>query len=202
MQTELPAERLQRRLGAESESDAGDNAEPDTALSRWLPDTAKSDGAAGWLAAIRADPGRAGVIALAAVGIIAVLATTAVAWPIAHIANIGWLAVLVNAALVAAFGAAALRAVEPASEVAPVAEKLGLRLCCHPDDPPFSLLGLPRIMSTEADYASVMSAVDTPANGSSLRSARRSTAIACASAPGKSARALRDWIPMRCPSTS
>jgi competence protein ComEA len=75
MQTELPAERLQRRLGAESESDAGDNAEPDTALSRWLPDTAKSDGAAGWLAAIRADPGRAGVIALAAVGIIAVLAT-------------------------------------------------------------------------------------------------------------------------------
>src|SRR4030088_3448575 len=73
MQTELPAERLQRRLGAESESDAGDNAEPDTA--RWLPDTAKSDGAAGWLAAIRADPGRAGVIALAAVGIIAVLAT-------------------------------------------------------------------------------------------------------------------------------
>ena len=33
-------------------------------------------------------------------------------------------------------------------EVVPVAEKLGLRMCCHPDDPPFPLLGLPRIMST------------------------------------------------------
>ena len=30
------------------------------------------------------------------------------------------------------------------SEVAPLAETLGMRLCCHPDDPPFSLLGLPR----------------------------------------------------------
>ena len=54
------------------------------------------------------------------------------------------------------------------SEVAPVAERLGLRLCCHPDDPPFGLLGLPRIMSTEADYAAVMSAVDSPASGITL----------------------------------
>ncbi|MFZ7092397.1 mannonate dehydratase [Primorskyibacter sp. 2E233] len=54
------------------------------------------------------------------------------------------------------------------SEVAPVAEKLGLRLCCHPDDPPVPLLGLPRIMSTEAHYASVMAAVDTPASGITL----------------------------------
>jgi mannonate dehydratase len=54
------------------------------------------------------------------------------------------------------------------SEVAPVAERLGLRLCCHPDDPPFGLLGLPRIMSTEADYATVMDAVDSPANGITL----------------------------------
>lgn len=53
-------------------------------------------------------------------------------------------------------------------EVVPVAERLGLRLCCHPDDPPFGLLGLPRIMSTEADYASVMEAVDSPANGITL----------------------------------
>ena len=51
------------------------------------------------------------------------------------------------------------------SEVVPVAEDLGLRLCCHPDDPPFSLLGLPRIMSTEADYKTVLDAVDSPANG-------------------------------------
>lgn len=53
-------------------------------------------------------------------------------------------------------------------EVAPVAERLGVRLCCHPDDPPFALLGLPRVMSTEADYRMVMAAVDVPANGITL----------------------------------
>ena len=51
------------------------------------------------------------------------------------------------------------------SEVAPVAQSLGMRLCCHPDDPPFPLLGLPRIMSTEADYRAVLDAVDVQANG-------------------------------------
>lgn len=50
-------------------------------------------------------------------------------------------------------------------EVVPVAEDLGLRLCCHPDDPPFSLLGLPRIMSTAEDYKYILDAVDSPANG-------------------------------------
>ncbi|WP_319530890.1 mannonate dehydratase [uncultured Cohaesibacter sp.] len=53
-------------------------------------------------------------------------------------------------------------------EVVPVAQTLGLRLCCHPDDPPFNLLGLPRIMSTEADYKIIMDAVDLPANGITL----------------------------------
>ena len=53
-------------------------------------------------------------------------------------------------------------------EVVPTAEELGLRLCCHPDDPPFALLGLPRIMSTEADYAAIMAAVDSPASGITL----------------------------------
>lgn len=53
-------------------------------------------------------------------------------------------------------------------EVAPLAEELGLRLCCHPDDPPFPLLGLPRIMSTEADYTAIMKAVDIPSNGIAL----------------------------------
>jgi mannonate dehydratase len=53
-------------------------------------------------------------------------------------------------------------------EVVPVAEKLGLRLCCHPDDPPVALLGLPRVMSTEADYAHMLGAVDSPANGMTL----------------------------------
>jgi mannonate dehydratase len=52
--------------------------------------------------------------------------------------------------------------------VVPTAEELGLRLCCHPDDPPFPLLGLPRIMSTEADYAAIMAAVASPANGITL----------------------------------
>lgn len=51
------------------------------------------------------------------------------------------------------------------SEVVPTAERLGLRLCCHPDDPPFPLLGLPRVMSTETDYRAVLAAVDSPASG-------------------------------------
>jgi len=75
MRTELPAERLNRRLGTEPETDAGDDdgEQADTELSRWLPDTPA--GPAGWLTSVRADPGRAGVLALGAVGAIAVLVT-------------------------------------------------------------------------------------------------------------------------------
>jgi len=75
MQTELPAERLHRRLGAESGTgpDAEDERE-DTSLSRWLPDN-KAIGTTSWYAAVRADPGRAGAIALAVVGVVAVLVT-------------------------------------------------------------------------------------------------------------------------------
>ncbi|WP_214607066.1 mannonate dehydratase [Hymenobacter arizonensis] len=51
------------------------------------------------------------------------------------------------------------------SEVAPVAEELGIGLCIHPDDPPYPLLGLPRVVSTEADIAQLMAACDVPANG-------------------------------------
>ena len=54
------------------------------------------------------------------------------------------------------------------SEVAPLAEKLGMRLCCHPDDPPFPLLGLPRVMSNTDDYAAILEAVDLPANGATF----------------------------------
>lgn len=54
------------------------------------------------------------------------------------------------------------------AEVVPVAEEVGIRLCCHPDDPPFSLLGLPRIMSCERDYETVMEAVDSPNSGITL----------------------------------
>jgi mannonate dehydratase len=52
--------------------------------------------------------------------------------------------------------------------VVPTAEAVGIRMCCHPDDPPFGLLGLPRIMSTEADYGAMLEAVDSPANGITL----------------------------------
>lgn len=54
------------------------------------------------------------------------------------------------------------------SEVVPTAEKLGLRLCCHPDDPPFALLGLPRVMSSAQDYGFVLDAVDSRSVGMTL----------------------------------
>ncbi|WP_299685160.1 mannonate dehydratase [uncultured Tateyamaria sp.] len=54
------------------------------------------------------------------------------------------------------------------AEVVPEAERLGIRLCCHPDDPPFSLLGLPRVMSSTDDYATVLDAVPSEANGATL----------------------------------
>ena len=49
--------------------------------------------------------------------------------------------------------------------VAPVAEELGVRLCIHPDDPPRSLLGLPRICSTVDDLRALQSATPEAANG-------------------------------------
>lgn len=60
------------------------------------------------------------------------------------------------------------RLIDFLSEVVPTAERLGMRLCCHPDDPPWPLLGLPRVMSTEADYRAVLDAVDSPVNGMTL----------------------------------
>lgn len=75
MRTELPADRAQRRLGSEpAEAERSEDEESDTSLSRWLPD-APSSGGPSWVAAIRADPGRAGVIGLIVVGAIAVLVT-------------------------------------------------------------------------------------------------------------------------------
>lgn len=50
-------------------------------------------------------------------------------------------------------------------QVAPVAQEVGVRLCIHPDDPPRPLLGLPRVVSTEADLARLMAASDVLANG-------------------------------------
>jgi mannonate dehydratase len=50
-------------------------------------------------------------------------------------------------------------------EVIPVAEQAGLKMAIHPDDPPFSLLGLPRIVSTEKDANELLAAAPSPANG-------------------------------------
>lgn len=93
MRTELPSQRLQRRLGAEPDTDpdtqAGevdeDAADEDAAdedledqnslIPRWLPDASAPGARGGWVARMRADPGRAGAIALAVVAALAVLVT-------------------------------------------------------------------------------------------------------------------------------
>ncbi|HWS92086.1 MAG TPA: ComEA family DNA-binding protein [Mycobacterium sp.] len=83
MRTELPAERLHRRLGADPDTDSHADSElesdedaPDgdqnSLLPRWLPDAPQTRG---WVARVRADPGRAGAIALAVVAALAVLIT-------------------------------------------------------------------------------------------------------------------------------
>jgi len=50
-------------------------------------------------------------------------------------------------------------------EVAPVAEENGVKLAIHPDDPPFSVLGLPRVVSSEKDIAYILDNVNVNANG-------------------------------------
>ena len=51
------------------------------------------------------------------------------------------------------------------AKVTPVAERLGVRLTLHPDDPPRAIFGLPRIASTRADYEALFKVVPSPANG-------------------------------------
>jgi mannonate dehydratase len=53
-------------------------------------------------------------------------------------------------------------------EIIPLADELGMRFAIHPDDPPRSLMGLPRIVSGEDDIAFVLGAVDSVANGLTL----------------------------------
>ncbi len=50
-------------------------------------------------------------------------------------------------------------------QVVPVAEECGLKMAIHPDDPPYPVLGLPRIVSTEQDAADLLAAAPSPANG-------------------------------------
>jgi mannonate dehydratase len=53
-------------------------------------------------------------------------------------------------------------------EVAPVAEENGVKLAIHPDDPPFSLFGLPRVVSTESDIEFILDTYDSIYNGFTL----------------------------------
>lgn len=53
-------------------------------------------------------------------------------------------------------------------DIVPVAVEAGVRLAIHPDDPPFPLFGLPRVVSTAADARALLAAVPSPANGLTL----------------------------------
>ncbi|MCV7225502.1 ComEA family DNA-binding protein [Mycolicibacterium komossense] len=93
MRTELPAARLHRRLGAARDAasdvdstaddpiaDTGDDAggadgDARALLPRWLPDSAATGGGRNWVATVRADPGRAGAVALGVVAALAILVT-------------------------------------------------------------------------------------------------------------------------------
>jgi mannonate dehydratase len=53
-------------------------------------------------------------------------------------------------------------------EIVPVAEEWGVYMAIHPDDPPWSLLGLPRVVRNREDIEGILGVVDTPSNGITL----------------------------------
>jgi mannonate dehydratase len=62
-------------------------------------------------------------------------------------------------------------------QVIPVAEEYGINLCVHPDDPPFPVLGLPRIVTCEEDIEWILQAVDNPHNGLTFCTGSLSTGV-------------------------
>ena len=51
------------------------------------------------------------------------------------------------------------------SEIIPVADEVGIKMAIHPDDPPFPLFGLPRVVSTEKHAQAIVETVDSKNNG-------------------------------------